>query len=239
MIQKFVLLGILLIISLPSHSDVLLKTKESGIGLAEIKISRLWARLTDLSSPRQFMMINLKEKQSYMVNRDQQVMIKMDGLDMLGGALAGSHSSDDTPTVKLKAAGNGQLVAGFKTEKYLLTADDKICSIHYISKAPLKLPEMKAFAESIERLAKAPQYLAEHSTPCEFAEIAFEKIAFEKGIPLLSTNAAGKETFRVLEIDTKVNFSITEVAPPQGYERISPQQMMHREVTRALGGQSE
>ena len=64
-------------------------------------------------------------------------------------------------------------------------------------------------------------------------------MAFDKGIPLLSTNATGKETFRVLEIDTNVNFSITEVAPPQGYERISPQQMMHREVTRALGGQSE
>lgn len=239
MMQRVLLLSILLIISSASYSDVLVKTRESGIGPAEIKISLLWARLTNLSSPQQFMLINLKEKQTYMVDRNQKVMIRMDGADMPDDGTQHSRMTDDTPTVELKNAGDGPSIAGFKTEKYLLTADGKICSIHYISKEALKLPEMKAFAENIERLAKAPQYLAEHNTSCEYADIRFEQMAFENGIPLLSTNAAGKETFRVLEINTKANFAITEVAPPQGYERVTPQQMMHRQVTRALGGRKE
>lgn len=188
----------------------------------------MWARLTDLSSPQQFMMINLQEQQSYMVDRNQKIIVKMDRLDMLGSLLGGEAKSDNTPTVNLKEAGSGPRIAGFNTQKYLLMANDQLCSIHFISKEALKVRELTIFAKSVEKLAQSPQYLTEHKTPCEFAELKYEKMAFINGIPLMSTNANGKETYRVLEIDTNVNFGTTEVSPPRGYKRISPQQMMHR-----------
>ena len=217
-----------------SSADVLVKAEELGSGLSEIRIDKDWARLLELSTPQQFMLVDLKKHVSYMADQDKKIMLRMDDMHFASTEAQSEQNNLPKPKVTLTKTGGGPTVAGFETSRYVLKANNQLCSEHFISMDALKIPEIKSFSKSIEKLAKSPQYMTEHETPCGYAEIEFEQMAFNKGIPLLTKNNRGKVTFRVLEVNTNITFSEHEVAPPSDYEMVSAQQMMHREMTRAL-----
>ena len=222
----------------PAFADVQVNTSDGASGESVIKITQSWAKITDLSAPGQYMLINMETNIVYMVDSDSKMVISLADMKDAAPGMPTGQVAAPKPKVEIVEAGKGPTVAGYKTSRYQLKADGELCSEHLISRDPLKHAEIKSFSEQMKKQSEIDGGMNFGSSPCELAEREFDKKTMDYGVPLLSKDANGNELFRIKEINTGIRFSKTEFNFPKGYHQVSQQELMQRQLEEAMSARN-
>ena len=233
-IRNTILLFIGLAITSSAMADVQVTMQENQDGKSVVKLNRDWARIANQAMPDNYMLIDMNKQVSYMIDTEQKIVMKLEDMGDMIPPMMQNPGGMKKPDISISEAGGGPTVAGFKTMRYLLKIENQLCSEHFLSKEPLSIPEIKRFAKVMEKQADMNMGMGMPGSPCELAEIEFDKQAFKFGIPLMSKNSAGNETFIITEIKDGVRFSTQEFDLPKGYQVVSQQELMQREMNRAM-----
>jgi len=222
----------------PAIADVQVSTIDGQSGKSEIKISQTWAKITDLSAPEQYMLIDMAKNTVYMVDNENRMVISLEDVNNSSMGMPPGQMTPQKPKVDIVKVGNGPTVAGYNTSRYQLKANGIVCSEHLISKAPLKHAEIKSFSQQMKKQSEFDDGMNFGSSPCELAEREFDKRAMDYGVPLLSKDANGTELFRINEIKTGITISKSEFNFPKGYQRVSQKELMQRQMEQAMPNRS-
>lgn len=219
-----------------AYADIQVTSVSDGDSKSVIKISNTWAKVSDLSDPAQYMLIDMKKNLVYIVDNNNRMVITMESIsDMMPGH-GESHHPKDGPKIEVVKTGDGPKIAGFKTAIYQLKADGKVCSEHYISNDLLKHSEIKAFSDSMRKQTPPDMGMDESMAPCELAEIRFDRLAFDYGAPLLSKDTNGNTLFETTEIKVDIKLGADEFALPKGFPVISQKELMQQMMQNGMPG---
>ncbi len=231
------LLASSLIAAQPTFADLTVTTIDESGNQSVIELSNEWGKIIDQAEPNQYMMINLKNNDFYLIDKNEKMILNIGEIDSLPSMSPHSDQMQQAkPKIDIVKVGAGSKIAGYQTTHYKLTLNGEICSEHFISKEVLKHPEIKAFSLSMkQQVNSSPDMsMAFSQNPCEMAENYFDKHVFDYGVPLLSKNINGQETFKITEIKTNVTFPADEFQFPKNYETLTQAELMQREMRRSM-----
>lgn len=135
---------------------------------------------------------------------------------------------------ELKEIGKGPDIAGYPTVHYQVLADGHACTDEYISPKALELPDLKNFAEKQPARPKPPMPFMPQD-PCTQAGFRLLDEVKTKGMVMRSVSQ-GKVVHEVTAIQTGVKVDPAQFTLPEGYQVMTPQDMM-RQMMQRQGGQ--
>lgn len=241
MIYKWFGISVLLFsVSHISIADVIVSNVDEDGAESEVKLSQSWGKVVDKSEPNQYMLVDMKKNSFYVVDKDEKIVVNLGDLSKMmpmdPHQSGGAHQFD----IKIEKVGKGPDIIGYETTHYKLLLNGDVCSEHFISKGPLKHPEIQAFSDSMQTQAKPNMSPGFMESPCDAAENYFDTKVFDYGVPLLSKNADGKEVFKIVKIETGLTLSEDEFALPKDFPVYTQDELMQREMQRSMssGGQN-
>lgn len=220
----------ILILSSALWADVLVTNIDEEGTSSTFKISNEWAKIVTQTEPDQYMMVNMKKNNFYMIDRENKMVIDMGDMSAMTAMMPKSNNDQNIPKYEIKKVGSGPKVAGYNTTHYQLKIKNNVCSEHFVSKELMKKSEIEAFSESMKKQANAASGMMFSASPCEIAEEDFDKKVFEYGVPLLSKNANGNVTFEITKIDTKASFPKNEFQFPKEFKVVTQAELIQQEM---------
>ncbi len=178
-----------------------------------------------------FVIVDIKEQKQFMVDHLEKMVI-----DVSQGLATTTPSTPTTPNatqsktnIKLTKVGNGPEIAGFKSEKYEITANDTLCSQEFLSTEPFKYPEITRLLDVMALLDTPDIGNMELYTPCEQAELTLEQQYKTLGIPLRSLTPDGQVLSEV------VHFQVSQAPKgtydfPDNYKQTSLRELLNEQM---------
>ncbi|MDH5544664.1 MAG: hypothetical protein OEZ43_03660 [Gammaproteobacteria bacterium] len=213
-------------------ADVQVITVDETGGKSAINMNKDWAKIVDMSQSDEYMLIDMNSHVTYVVDGQNKMAIKIDA-DQMMPSMTSAQKAPRKPNIELRELGNGPKIAGYSTKHFVLNANGVKCSEHFITNKLSDIPEIKKFSTVMEQQA-AVNHMDFGDNVCEYAESELERQFSRNGIPLRSLDASGKPFFDTVEININARFSASEFAIPSGYQVITQQELMQREMNNAM-----
>jgi len=203
----------------------------------------------EAGSNQQYMLFDLANQKMMMVNAQQKQAIDMSSMPKMP-SMPDNMSKPATQSEEIKAElvkiGAGPEIAGYATVHYQVKADGKVCSNEFISVDAMKVEYVQNFMQAMHNMAEERRK-AMSKMPF-FKQASCAKAAeqtagdmLKHGMLMRSQDAKGQLRNEVVSINTDVSVNTTDFAVPQGFEVMTPQQMMQRAMQKMgqqQGGQN-
>lgn len=216
--------------SAPLYAATMLESMDRDQGVTRIWINDNFAHL-DVTDPQQAggdesgpqeILVDLKNRKIYGINHSSKLLIDMSSYSIPNMP----HPPAAQVKIALTSQGHGPTIAGFKTEKYLVSANGAACFTSFMSKDVLKHRQLGTLYDV---MASMPQPGSFSDNPCESAEEQIDKLPKEKyGISLKTLDKTGGTIFEVKQIKDGVNPPSNYLQKPAGYKTMSMEEWMQQ-----------
>lgn len=197
-------------------------------GPSEVLIGSGMARVTQGEQGDGYMIMNLKEKKQFLVSDQEKQVIEIGDMAQHMQSMPGMQppASERPLELNLDKKGKGPDIAGYATDHYVVSVGGKVCFEEYLAKDPLKIPEVRQFADAMMDLnsgASGPMM-----DLCDRAEIELSRKYPDLGLPMRSLDGSGQLVSEIETLKTDVNVPAGALDIPADYERVSMQDMMRQ-----------
>ncbi len=223
---KFFLIAITLLQTSVALADlkVIINDAEEG-GTSTITSNYKMARMDSGSDPT-YMIVDLNKNLFTTVDPRNKVAM------LLNTGNSNPTSNKNSINVKLKNMGNGPVISGFHTKKYILSANGQKCETIYGSQEAMKIKGLKEIFSSLVSLTQeTSDMIGEYGQmldTCSQIKLESLKSYTTTGIPIRILNNMDVMVSEVKSIDTKANVATNNYQIPADYKKTSMKQQIEQ-----------
>lgn len=194
-------------------------------GSQRIFIEGDWARMEyGEDVPPEYLLLNLKTHRALNVDRVQKRVV-----DLSEASNRAAAPRAPAANVAFKKQGAGPMIAGYATDRYVLSAGKQICGEHYVAAKALDIPDIRRFVAAMSAFSQNQEAARE---ACAAAEALADQEYVKQGLPLKVTDRRGNVEHEIRRISSGVNFPAGTFDLPADYPVITPRALME-ELKRA------
>ena len=186
-------------------------------GSQRIPIEGDWARMEyGEDIPPEYLLLNLKTHRALNVDRVRKRVVDLSG--------APDRKAAPLPaTIVFKKRGDGPAIAGYATQRYVLSAGKRVCGEHFVAAKTLENPDIRRFLVALNVFSRAQE--AERD-PCRAAEAAADEAYTKLGLPLKIVDRRGKVEHEIRGIRSGTTFPAGLFDVPADYAKATPRELM-------------
>lgn len=215
-------------LSLQANAATLVETEESDTGIQKMWIQGSKMRV-DMGASGEYMLVDYSNKKIVIINPAKKEV--MDVSDFASGGADVTQGLN----VRVKHLGPGPSIAGYATQKYVLSVNGQTCSQTLVSQKALKDANLANLLEAMTRIDFNPmggQFMSE----CDRADVLFAKRMKKLGMPLATVEQNGVVTDKVKRIVKNAPLPAGGFNLPSGYKKVSMQQKMQEAMGAGMPG---
>jgi len=205
------------LLALPALADIEITTRSPEGGVSTLISNGKTARMEGGGQPG-FVLIDLTNGNMKMVDDRRRSVMEMGAPDM---SLPGAGAPSMVQT-ELKDKGPGPKIAGYSTRRYEITANGRVCSTVYGSKAVLELTGVEEIFTALNKMQQQTQNMmgafAGQRDTCEQADMQMSKQYHRTGAPMRMIDANGRLDSEVVSIRKNVTKPASFYATPTNYQ---------------------
>lgn len=208
-------------------SATLIKFKDDSAGVSsEVWVSGSKARIS-MPEGGGYMIMDLKEHRQYMVSVAEKRVVDMTDMSEQMKNMPGRGASENPLPLDLKVEkkGGGPKIAGFATERYIVSVAGKVCFEEFLSESALRAGDVKKFTDAMSVMSDNVSGGSD-GTPCDRAEAEMAQRYGKLGVPLRSVDAQGNVIHEVIELNTAFEAPAGAFGFPPGFQRTTLEEMM-------------
>jgi len=197
-------------------------------GVSEMSSSAKKARIDTQGDPT-YSIVNYRSGEFFVVDPQRKEVMNMDMNSM--SESAGAATTTSQVAIKLNKKGKGPKIAGYKTEKYALTANNQHCGTIFGSKKLLKKKGVSELFDFMNRMRlQTMKMMGAFRGGMDVCEQAMQDVtlSFKKtGAPLRMLDAQGNVESEVSKVKTGKNIDAAFYEIPAGYKVVNVADQMN------------
>lgn len=209
------------------HAATLIEMRSPDGAISKFWISEKMARMSGDDSDG-FMLVDFAQGKQYSIDHAEKLIVDVTA-GMMEETPPTPESSAKPVQVSIEEVGAGDLVAGYKTVKYAVKADNVLCSYELLSKELSDNNDIKRLVTYMHQSSLADQPLGDVE-PCFKAEQALEGKYATLGVPLRSIDANGVVVSETLSVKINVTAPANTFTFPAGYRQATLQELMQEQL---------
>lgn len=218
--KKTAIAAALLMLSLPSFADTIIKQKDPDGSVTTTSIKGNTVRM-DIPGEKAWQLWDLKTGTFYLVDPENRTITTME--------FGKKGKQQEASEGKVHKIGKGPKIAGFSTIEYKLEVDGRQCGKEYVSPDAAKPADIRHLLKGMAKVGSPESMLPEgmgaairaFQDPCDAASLSFGKQLAAKGMPMRSIDTNGNVETEVTAIDTHATLDASQFKLPADYKRTS------------------
>ena len=222
--SRLSLFALLLCAAIASQAGTYIEGRDDT-GSQRILIEGDWARMEyGEDVPPEYLLLNLRTHQALNVDRVQKRVVDLSEASNQAAAPRASAAN-----IAFKKQGAGPTIAGYATDRYVLSAGKQICGEHYVAAQALDIPDIRRFVAAMSAFSQNQEAARE---ACAAAESVADQEYVKHGLPLKVTDRRGNIEHEIRRISSGVSFPAGTFDLPANYPVTTPRALME-ELKRA------